>query len=87
MAAQVTVRIPVDLEEALDAAARGGGLKRSDVVRAALRSYLQVGSGQTPTRPIDMVRDLIGKAAGGAAGGDDRRALVERIRRHAVRPA
>lgn len=87
MATQLTVRIPDELEALLEASARRSGLKRSDVVRAALRSFLQNESDGEFTRPIDLVRDLIGRARGGVPRTDARRALLERIRKHAVRPS
>lgn len=89
MATQLTVRIPEDLDEALVRAALRSGLKRSDVVRAALRRFLHESGGDVSARPADLVRDLIGQARRGKeeGGTDSRRALLERIRRHASRPA
>lgn len=83
MATQLTIRIPDDLEAALEASVRRSGLNRSDVVRAALREFLQGES--LEHRPIELVRDLIGKARIVPSSGEDRRLLVERIRKHAVR--
>jgi metal-responsive CopG/Arc/MetJ family transcriptional regulator len=64
MEAQVTVRIPEDLKRALDEAARKMQRKSSEIVRMALRAYLQ----QTPgrdTRPADRVRGLVGSLESG----------------------
>jgi Arc/MetJ-type ribon-helix-helix transcriptional regulator len=85
MATQLTVRIPDDLDAALDEAAQRSRLKRSDVVRAALRRFLLDEAPERVDRPIDLVRDLIGQARVRRSRSSSRRALTERIRKHAVR--
>lgn len=87
MATQLTVRLPEDMDRALVALARRSGLKRSDIVRAALERFLDAGAGVDTGRPADLVRDLLGMARSGRARRTSRRALIERIRKHAVRPA
>ena len=56
---QLTVRLPEDLSVALEQAAEQSGRRSSEIVRAALREYLQLtpGSGR---RPAERVRGLIG---------------------------
>lgn len=64
MQGQITVRLPKDLESRLEAFARERGLRRSEVVRDALRRYLEgpaVGAG----RPYERVKELLGSASGG----------------------
>lgn len=89
MASQLTIRIPKDLDELLQAAARTSGLRRADVVRAALRSFLRSPGAEPTIRPADLVRDLIGQAqpANERERSAVRQALIARIRSHAVRPA
>ncbi|HEY3130644.1 MAG TPA: ribbon-helix-helix protein, CopG family [Acidobacteriota bacterium] len=62
--AQLTVRLPSDLNHALKGAARQMQRKRSDVVRIALRQYLGLASA-TQGRPLERVRGLIGSLESG----------------------
>ena len=59
MDAQLTVRIPIHLREALDRASQAAGLRTSDLVRRALQSYLALPD-ERDKRPAERVRDLIG---------------------------
>ncbi len=59
MADQLTVRLPADLNRALKSAARRTHRKRSDIIRAALRIYLEPQRGQRG-RAYDRIRHLIG---------------------------
>lgn len=56
---QLTVRLPADLNRTLKAAARRTHRKRSDIIRAALRNYLEPQRGQRG-RAYDHIRHLIG---------------------------
>ena len=59
MTKQITVRLPKELNQALDAAARRSGRRRSEVIRLSLVAYLTpgpAGRGQS----IDRIRGLIG---------------------------
>ncbi|MGI9301967.1 MAG: CopG family ribbon-helix-helix protein [Gammaproteobacteria bacterium] len=64
MSAQLTVRLPEELKDALDAAARRMERNSSQIVRLALEAYLHSGriGGQ---RPVDRVRGLIGSLESG----------------------
>ena len=64
MDAQITVRIPQELVEALDRLASQRGARRSEVVRQALRAYLERPAPEGE-RPFDRVRDLAGSVYGG----------------------
>ena len=64
MPAQLTVRLPDDLDRALKAATRRMQRRSSDIVRLALREFLG-GARQRPGRPIDRVRGLIGSLESG----------------------
>jgi metal-responsive CopG/Arc/MetJ family transcriptional regulator len=64
MESQLTIRIPGDLREALDRASRRTGLKSSELVRQALRSYLQISTDrQQPSAA--RVRHLLGSLESG----------------------
>ena len=61
---QLTIRLPADLRQALDVAARKSERKRSEIVRMALREFLQT----TPASegpPASRVRSLIGSLESG----------------------
>lgn len=59
MEAQVTVRLPAELKRSLDEAARRMQRKSSDVVRMALREFLE-GRTAAEYRPAERVRHLLG---------------------------
>ena len=59
MEAKVTVRIPEDLKRALDEAARTMQRKNSEIIRMALRAFLQQTT-DSDTRPAGRVRGLVG---------------------------
>lgn len=65
MERQITVRLPEHLESRLGAFARERGIARSEVVREALRSYLEGPARPTAARPYDRIRELSGIAHGG----------------------
>jgi metal-responsive CopG/Arc/MetJ family transcriptional regulator len=77
MEAQVTVRIPEDLKRALDEASHKMQRKSSEIVRMALRAFLQPAPGPD-TRPADRVRGLVGSLESGVAD------LAERHRAYVV---
>lgn len=77
MEAQVTVRIPEDLKRALDEASRKMQRKSSEIVRMALRAFLQGGPDQESS-PADRVRGLIGSLESGVPH------LAERHREYVV---
>jgi len=64
MESQLTVRLPQELSTALERASRRSGRKTSDIVRAALREYLQLGSAKG-NHPAERVRGLIGSLDSG----------------------
>ena len=78
MEAQVTVRIPEDLKRALDEASRKMQRKNSEIVRMALRAFLQGAPGRG-TRPSDRVRGLVGSLESGVPH------LAERHREYVVK--
>jgi hypothetical protein len=62
MTGRFTVRVPEDLGRSLDEAADRMQRKRSQIVRLALRHYLETLTSQPPA---DRVRDLIGSLDSG----------------------
>lgn len=69
MNAQLTVRLPEDLDQALTEAALQMRRKRSEVVRFALESYLQ-GSSSLSGTAVDSGRQRIGSLGGGSSFGE-----------------
>lgn len=82
MDAQLTVRIPKDLRDALDRASRNSGLKTSEIVRLALQRHLGLSQGRNQ-RPAERVRKLLGGLASGVPdlGEDHRRYILESLSR------
>ncbi len=82
MTGQLTVRLPDDLDRSLEEAAERMQRKRSEVVRLALRRYLELKPGGFES-PADRVRDLIGSLDSGVPDlAENHRAYVlESIRR------
>jgi metal-responsive CopG/Arc/MetJ family transcriptional regulator len=64
MSTQLTVRLPEDLRRALEAASRKMQRQSSDIVRIALRQFLQVPE-QDGSLPAQRVRGLIGSLESG----------------------
>ena len=77
MESQVTVRIPEDLKRALDEASRKMQRRSSEIVRMALRAFLQQSPGRD-ARPADRVRGLVGSLESGVSH------LAERHREYIV---
>lgn len=82
MESQLTVRLPADLADALARASRKSGRKNSDIVRAALREYLNAPPSAGP-RPAERVRALIGSLDSGVAdlAEQHREYLIESLSR------
>jgi metal-responsive CopG/Arc/MetJ family transcriptional regulator len=82
MDSQLTVRLPADLTDALARASRKSGRRNSDIVRAALREYLN--AAPLPSlRPAERVRTLIGSVDSGLAdlAEQHREYLIESLAR------
>ena len=76
---RLTLRLSADLAGRLDRAARRLERKRSEIVRLALEQFL---SAEVETRPIEHVRDLLGRVESGLPdlGQRHREHLVGRLR-------
>ena len=80
MESQLTLRLPVALAGRLDRSAKRLKRKRSDVVRLALEQFLD---SEPSIRPVEKVRDLIGRIESGVPdlGQRHREHLIRRLRR------
>ena len=80
MDSQLTLRLPGALNEKLEQSARRLQRKRSDVVRLALEQFLDT---EPDIRPIERVRDLLGRVESGVPdlGQNHREHLIRRLRR------
>ena len=80
MDSQLTLRLPSALTEKLERSAKLLKRKRSDVVRLALEQFLDTGP---DIRPIERVRDLLGRVESGVPdlGQNHREHLIRRLRR------
>ena len=78
MEQQLTLRLPAELAEQLDRAAKLLRRKRAEIVRMALEQFLAV---QLEDQPIERVRDLLGSVESGVPdlGQRHREYLVKRI--------
>jgi predicted transcriptional regulator len=79
MEQQLTLRLPTDMAEQLNRTAKRLQRKRSEVVRLALEQFFAV---QVESRPVDRVRDLLGRVESGVPdlGQRHREYLVKRLR-------
>lgn len=80
---QFSVRLPAELATRIERMAKRTGTRRSEVVRAALKHYLSGSSVRVSTRPIRLVRDLLGTVESGLPdlGQRHREYLLRRLRR------
>ncbi len=79
MERQLTLRLSDELAEKLELAAHRLRRKRSEVVRLALEQFLE---DQIEARPIERVRDLLGRIESGLPdlGQRHREYLLKRLR-------
>jgi len=80
MDSQLTLRLPGALTSKLERAAKRLKRKRSDVVRLALEQFLD---SEPEIRPVERVRDLLGRVESGVPdlGLRHREHLIRRLRR------
>ena len=80
MEAQLTLRLPGALADKLERSAKRLKRKRSDVVRLALEQFLE---SEPEIRPVERVRDLLGRIESGVPdlGQRHREHLIRRLRR------
>ena len=80
MESQLSLRLPVALADKLERSAKRLRRKRSDLVRLALEQFLDAAP---EVRPIERVRDLLGRVESGIPdlGQRHREHLIRRLRR------
>ena len=80
MDSQLTLRLPVELADKLGRSAKRLKRKRSEVVRLALEQFLD---SEPELRPVERVRDLLGRVESGVPdlGQRHREHLIRRLRR------
>jgi predicted DNA-binding protein len=71
--------MPAELAERLEEAAKRSRRNRSEIVRMALEQFLEA---EVPERPIERVRDLLGRVESGLPdlGERHREYLLQRLR-------
>jgi Arc/MetJ-type ribon-helix-helix transcriptional regulator len=65
MATQISIRLPDALRKRLDREARKRRLRRSDLIRQALLTFLDGGASAVGDRPYLRVQELVGGLSGG----------------------
>jgi len=80
---QLTVRMPNDYTKKLDTLSKKMGLKRSDIVRLALKQFLEENHKRNSRTPFQKVRHLLGIVESGTKdlGKLHRRYLVQKLRK------
>jgi metal-responsive CopG/Arc/MetJ family transcriptional regulator len=80
---QLTVRMPDEYTKKLNLLSKKMGLKRSDVVRLALKRFLDESSEGNHQFPFEKVRSILGVAESGIKdlGQHHRHYLIQKIRR------
>ncbi len=79
---QITVRMPDEYEKKLRSVAKRMGLKRSDIVRMAIRSFLEENHESDYRTPFQRVAHLLGLVSSGKKdlGQRHRYYLIEKLR-------
>ena len=85
MKAQLTIRVPDDLNQEISSLAEKLRLKRSDVARMALERFVEEFRAESENRPYDKVKDLLGSVSSGIPdlGEAHRKYLIERFKQGA----
>lgn len=89
MSTQLTVRLPDDLSKDITIFAKRLHLKRSDIVRMALKRFIGEVEEKKEETPYERVKNLIGSFSSGLPdlGESHRKYLIERIKKNAKYPA
>ncbi len=80
---QLTVRIPDDYTEKLDKLTKKMGLKRSDIIRIALKHFFEEGSERDDRTPFQKVSHFLGIVESGTEdlGQRHREYLIQKMRK------
>lgn len=85
MNSQLTVRLPDSLEKSISILAKRLHLKRADIVRMALESFVREAGEKEESSPYDKVKNLLGSFTSGIPdlGESHREHLLRKFKRHA----
>ncbi len=85
MNSQLTVRLPDSLEKDISMLAKKLHLKRADIVRMALESFVEQAGEKAKSSPYQKVKSLLGRVTSGVPdlGVSHREHLLRRFKRHA----
>lgn len=85
MNSQLTVRLPDSLEKNISILAKKLHLRRADIVRMALESFVKQAEGNEESSPYDRVKRLLGSVSTGISdlGESHREHLLKKFKRHA----
>ncbi len=80
---QLTIRLPDEYKTRLSKLTKEMGLRRSDIVRMALRQFIEENLKHNQRTPFEKVTDLLGTAESGIKdlGQRHRDYLIKKIRR------
>lgn len=81
MRSQISIRLTDDLQKKIDGIARRMRLRRSDVVRMAIRRFAEEMDKENADRPYDRVKHLLGSVSSGIPdlGSAHREHLVRKL--------
>lgn len=79
---QLTIRVPEEYGEKINALSKRMGLKRSDVIRMALKKFLDENGKEVDRYPFKKIKSLLGIAESGIKdlGQRHRHYLIKKIR-------
>ncbi len=80
---QLTVRIPDDYTDKLDRLTKKTGLKRSNIIRIALKQFFEEGSEKDDRTPFQKVSHFLGIVESGTEdlGQRHREYMIQRMRK------
>ena len=79
---QLTIRMPDEYKKKIEELSENMGLKRSDIVRLALRKFIDENLNQEQDAPYQKVKHLIGKTESGIKdlGQSHREHLIRKLK-------
>jgi len=80
---QLTVRMPDEYTEKINGLSKKMGLKRSDVVRLALKRFFDENTEEIGSSPFEKIKSMLGVAESGIKdlGQRHRHYLIQKVRR------
>lgn len=85
MESQLTFRLPDELEKEISNLAKKLHLKRSDIIRMALKRFIEEFQGEKESKPYERVKSLIGNISSGIPdlGESHRKHLLKQFKKSA----